>query len=279
VRFHCSKCEDFDICSYCLSNGAGNQHDPNHSFYPIDYRRLSLPPANGEDFALLQRFEQGTTSQPPYLHYPWLFSPDIFERLISGTPDEDKSHNILTQLEGSLNDVQLQVALDRIIRLLSPEDWNWREVQDHVKPVLELQLVRAEYSGLFYRIYLALKGQTDLVQSAQNANSADILALRKQLFDTDLDTASAKAFKDAMNTFLASRSNNGGDAMSMQADKVSESARYLEMLSKGFDVRAQLGSIVASLLILINTAQLTFTSHLSRSRNATEASETRLARS
>lgn len=239
VRFRCSKCEDFDLCSQCQPNGAGDKHDPDHSFYLIHYRRLSLPPANGEDFALLQRFEQGTTSQSFYLHYPWFFGPSIFEQLISATPNEAEFRKLLTQLEGSLDGVQLQVVLDGVIRLPAPEDWNWRQVQDHVKPVLELQLVRAEYSGLFYQLYLALKSHSNMAQSVQNADSADILALRKLLFNTDLDSAPTKRCKDAMNGLLADRRNSGGLVeVPISTDNISESARYIEMLSKGFDVRS-----------------------------------------
>jgi hypothetical protein len=145
------------------------------------------------------------------------------------------------QLEGSLDCVQLQVALDGVIRLLAPEDWNWYQVQDHVKPVLELQLVRAEYSGLFHQLYLALESQSNLAQSVRNADSIDALALKKLLFSTDLDNASAKRCKDAMSALLAGRRNRDGIVeVPMSTDNISESARYIEMLSKGFDVRAQL---------------------------------------
>lgn len=145
---------------------------------------------------------------------------------------------MLKQLEGSLDGVQLQVALDGVIRLLAPEDWNWRQVQDHVKPVLELQLMRAEYSGLFHPLYLALKSQNNLAQSVRNADSADFLALKRLLFSTDLDSSSAQRCKDAMNAFLAGRRNSGGVVeVPMSTDNISEPARYIEMLSNGFDVR------------------------------------------
>jgi hypothetical protein len=234
----------------CQSNGAGNQHDPDHSFYQIHYRRLSLPPANGEDSAILQRFEQGTTSQSFYLHYPWFFGPAIFEQLISETPNEGEFRSLLTQLEGSLDGVQLQVALDVIIRQLAPEDWKWRQVQDHVKPVLELQLVRAKYSGLFYQLYLTLKSQCNVAQSVRNTHSEDILGLKRLLFSTSLNSASTKRCKDTMNEFLADR-RNSDDVLEVpiSTSNISESARYIEMLSRGFDVRAGLAHKTASLLI------------------------------
>ena len=150
---------------------------------------------------------------------------------------------MLKQLEGSLDGVQLQVALDGVIRLLAPEDWNWRQVQDHEKPVLELQLMRAEYSGLFHELYLALKSQNNLAQSVRNADSADFLALKRQLFSTDLGSSSVQRCKDAMNAFLASRCNSDGVVeVPMSIDNISESARYIEMLSNGFDVRVQLAN-------------------------------------
>jgi hypothetical protein len=145
---------------------------------------------------------------------------------------------LLKQLEESLDGVQLQVALDGVIRLLALEDWNWRQVQDHVKPVLELQLMRAEYSGLFHQLYLDLKCQNNLAQSVRNADSADFLALKRLFFSTDLDTSSAQRCKDAMNAFLTGRRNSGGVVeVPMLTDNISEPARYIEMLSNGFDVR------------------------------------------
>jgi hypothetical protein len=240
VRFRCSKCDDYDLCSYCHSVGAAAQHDPDHSFYWIQYRRSSLPPANGEDLELLRRFEQSNNSESFYLHYPWFFAPPIFERLISGTANENESRNLLTQLQESLDGVQLQVTLDGVIRLLAREDWNWREVQDFVKPSLQLQLVRSKYSGLFHPLYLAVKDGNDLKQGQQSGGAEAVLTLRKQLFDAHLDSVSAERCKDAMNGFLAARVNKyGAVEVPMQMDRISESARYTEILSKGFDVRVQ----------------------------------------
>jgi hypothetical protein len=238
VRFHCSKCEDFDLCSQCQYDGASDKHDLEHSFYQIHYRRLSLPPANGEDFELLHSFERGTTSRSFYLHFPWFFGPPVFEQLISGAPNEGECRDLLTQLEGSLDGIQLQVALDGVIRLLAPEDWNWRQVQDHIRPVLDLQLVRAEYSGLFHSLYLALKTQINLTQNTRHAESTEVLALRKQLFRASLDSTSAARCMDSMNAFLDARLNSTGIAeVPVSTENISESARYIEMLSKGFDVR------------------------------------------
>jgi hypothetical protein len=176
-----------------------------------------------------------------YLHYPWFFGPPIFEQLILGTPNEEESRTLLVQLEESLDGIQLQVALDGVIRLLAPRDWNWREVQNHVKPLLELQLVRAASSGLFYQLYLDLKSQSNVEQSSSNVNSSEVLGLRKLLFDTDLDRASVEGCREAINVFLTARSNTDGFAdLSVPADKISQSAKYIEILSKGFDVRAYL---------------------------------------
>lgn len=173
------------------------------------------------------------------MYYPWFFGPPIFDKLISGTPNEDNFRDILAQLEGSLDGVQLHVALDGVIRLLAPEDWNWRQVQDYVKPVIDLQLVRAEYSGLFHQLYLVLKNQSNLAESVRNAYPAGIVALKRQLFSTNLDSASTKRCKDAMTTLLASRRNSDGVVeVPISRDNISESARYIELLSKGFDVRA-----------------------------------------
>lgn len=161
--------------------------------------------------------------------------------MISGTSHADEFRNLFLQLAGSLDGVQLQVALDVVIRQLAPEDWNWRQVQDHVKPVLELQLVRAQYSGLFYELYLSLKGQCNVAHSIQNSYPADILAQKKLLFSTDLNSASTYRFKDIINEFLAGRRNGDGVLeVQISTDNISESARYIEMLSRGVDVRARL---------------------------------------
>ncbi|EHL03858.1 hypothetical protein M7I_0049 [Glarea lozoyensis 74030] len=166
----------------------------------------------GCSFHQQTKFDQATTSMSFYLHYPWFFGPPIFEKLVVGTPNEEESRALLVQLEESLDGIHLQVALDGVIRLLAPEDWNWRQVQDHVKPLLELQL------------------------SAPNINSSEVLRLRKLLFDTDLDRNSVQGCKDALKVFIASRSSGDGFAdLSIPADKISESAKYMEMLSRGFD--------------------------------------------
>jgi hypothetical protein len=167
--------------------------------------------------------------------------PPIVEQLISETPDEDDFRNLLRRLEGSLDGIQLHVELDGVIRSLAPENWNWRQVQNHVKPLLELQLVRAEYSGSFYQLYLALQSQSKVAQFVPNADVADILTLKKLLYNLDLDSASAQRCKDAMNGFLDGSCNiDGLVEVPISTDKISEPAKYIEMLSKDFDVSASL---------------------------------------
>lgn len=239
VRFRCSCCEDFDLCSECRSDGQEATHNPSHSFYHIQYRCLSLPPANGHDWELLQRFQQGTTSRSFYLNYPWFFTPLIFESLISETPNAGLLRNFLEQLQGSLGDgVQMHVVLDAYIRLTAPEEWNWRQVQNHTGPLLELQLIRAEHSGRMYQLYSAMKDLHAHALSIPGTNAGGPLALRKRLFGTSLDSDSVEGLKTAMTAFLKASLQSGDPiATPTHAKSISKSARYIEMLSKGFDVR------------------------------------------
>jgi hypothetical protein len=238
VRFRCCRCEDFDLCSQCKSGGCEKKHNLEHSFYEINYHRLDLPPPDGKDFELLQRFERGSTSDSFYLHYPWFFGAPIFERLISETPNEDEFRKLLTQLQESLEDVQLQLALDGITRSHASEDWNWGQVQKFTRPLIDLQLIRAEYSGLFHQLYTAMKERINLTETASHDNATTVLDLRRQLFTADLQSASVLKCKDAMHTFLAARLNRDGFVEVPRAmNNISESARYIEMLSKNFDLR------------------------------------------
>lgn len=238
VRFRCSKCEDYDLCSDCHSTGAASQHDPSHPFYWIQYRRYSLPPANGEDNALLQRFAQGNTCQSFYLHYPWFFTPETFERLILGTEDETQSRALLVQLQEHLVEIELHVALDALVRTLSREDWKWQAVQDYVQTLLQLQLVRSEYSGLFYSLFSAVRDRDTIEQVQHNGSTATSQALRMQLLNTHLDSVAAGKCKAAMNSFLTATFSSYRTAeVTTQSSKISDSAKYIEMLSKEFDVR------------------------------------------
>jgi Zinc finger, ZZ type len=236
VRFHCSTCDDYDLCSPCHSSGATSQHDPDHSFYWIQYCRLSLPPANGEDLELLQRFKQGSTSVSFYLHYPWFFGPAIYERLISRTKDENESRSVLIQLQETLEDVQFHVALDAFTRLEARDDWNWHEVQDHVKPVTELQIVRSRCSGMFYSLYSILRDLKEQQNSLPSHSTATALALRRQLLETNFDSISMERCKKAMNEFMATRYYISSVEAHLQTAATSRIVKYTEMLSTEFDV-------------------------------------------
>jgi hypothetical protein len=269
VRFRCANCADFDLCSKCHLTGATAQHDSDHTFYWIQYRRLSLPPANGEDLELLQRFKDGTTSESFYLHYPWFVESPIFERLITGTENENEHRTLLMLRQGSSEDTQLSIALDMITRLSAPEDWNWRQVQDFIEPLLQLQLVRSQYSGIFYSLYSVVKERNEHIHDSETGEATTILYLRKQLYSTRLGSLSTTKCRDAMNGFLAARFNSNGALEIPTQDGISELAKYTDILAKTFDVRAP---IAYGNLLTIELAQFAFVSHIPASRGIAKTS-------
>lgn len=143
---------------------------------------------------MLRRFDSGTTSESFYLYYPWFFSTDIFEAVISGTPDEDASRNILDQLGAILTGTPLHIAIDGIVRLLAREDWNWKAVQDQVRPVLDLHLLRAKFSPGLHQLYLDLDGSTQMLPSAPRPEPGSDMALKQRLFTVYLRGHAKQAF-------------------------------------------------------------------------------------
>jgi hypothetical protein len=245
VRFRCSKCDNYNLCSDCYTAGATSRHDSDHPFYWIQYRRLSLPPANGEDSALLQAFARGETCESFYLHYPWFFTPETLELLIVGTEDEKESRELLLQLQEYLTGVDLHVALDALVRKLARDDWKWQEVQNRVKLLLEIQLIRSEYSGLFYSLYSRVKERDTIEQGWDTRGAKTSIDLRMQLLDTHLSSVATGRCKDAMKAFLTASvktwiTTDGPT----KSSSISSIAKYTAMLSREFDVRLQRAQII-----------------------------------
>ncbi|KEY68828.1 hypothetical protein S7711_11479 [Stachybotrys chartarum IBT 7711] len=243
VRFRCDQCEDFDFCSTCYEGTIRNEHDPSHAFYAIQYRRLALPPPNGEDLTMLQRFDHASTSQSFYLHFPWFFSPPVVSQLITGTPDEGEMRTVLEQLEETLHGTTWHVALDSLVRQLARDAWNWRDVRDRVRSLLDLHLIRAEYSGLFNQLYSTIERTSTESEGDSSFNAVHLQALRKQLFARNITSASSESFQRAMQVFLASRSE-----VHIDTKHISESAKYVKKLSEGFDITLELSCFKIFLL-------------------------------
>ncbi|EPS37259.1 hypothetical protein H072_9102 [Dactylellina haptotyla CBS 200.50] len=147
---------------------------------------------------------------------------------------------MLTQLEGYMSGIELQIALDGVIRQFAAEEWNWRQVQDDIKPFLEIQLLRAQYSSSFHELYRRLE-RKDLVQGDRKDDVQNNVTLRRQLFSADLDNVAVGRCKDAAESFLATRTSCGIDPRAVVSDstgRISKSARYIEMLSNGFDLNS-----------------------------------------
>ncbi|KAF5614107.1 tetratricopeptide repeat [Fusarium sp. NRRL 25303] len=230
VRFRCDQCEDFDFCSTCYEGTIRNQHDPSHAFYVIQYRRLALPSPDGEDLTMLQRFDHASTSESFYLHFPWFFSPTVVSQLIAGTNDQDKMQTVLEKLEETFHGTALHVALDGLVRQLARDAWNWRDVRDRVRPLLDLHLVRAEYTGLFNKMYLTIEHISTESEGDSSFSAVYLQALRKKLYTLTLTSASSESFQRAIQVFLEARSE-----VHIDTTHISESAKYVKKLSEGFD--------------------------------------------
>jgi hypothetical protein len=178
VRYRCTTCEDFDLCSACLGS-CSELHDAVHKFYWIQYRRFELPPAKGEDLELIRRFESGRTGASFYLHFPWLFTPQVFDQLISGTSDEDQHKASIASRTASLDSDQAQISLDQYIRSYSLDSWNWQAVQKNFEVLVSPQLLRAEFS---YKFAMT----RDLIESGLSASST------RSIIPTEMERAMTK---------------------------------------------------------------------------------------
>ncbi|KAI9865425.1 MAG: hypothetical protein M1813_002315 [Trichoglossum hirsutum] len=230
-------------CDACLKQivGRSERHDKNHEFYWVQYRRYSLPPLKGEDFELLRRFRTLQSSDSFYLHYPWLFSPDIFDQLIDGTEAQDHQRLIVCQMRENYQDDEFQLVLDMYIRQMGFEGWNWRQVQERTQPLVDIQLVCAEYSPHFYDLYKALSEQSDSSRGLSEMTANQVVALKKQLRDSDLGQDELTLCKRAFQNYASVHEELlGSGQVGTYDDRVSNRARYLETLSMRFDVRIPL---------------------------------------
>lgn len=98
-----------------------------------------------------------------YLHYPWLFSTKIVRQLIHGTKDEEVHKGVVSGIESGTNPPGSScLDLDQYIHLISSEDRNWQAVQGTVRPVVQLQIARADHSQGFYGLFQRLQKETSV---------------------------------------------------------------------------------------------------------------------
>jgi len=190
---------------------------------------------------MLQHFDAGETSESFYLHFPWFISPDVFNSLVSGTHDEAESRNMFRQMETVSAGSPLLMDLDSTIRLQAPSHWNWRAAQDRARPLLELQLSRAQSCQLICGLYLDLETpawDTTLPRDSDSETGDAFLHLRADLFAENLDPHARQHLRDAAASFLQSETAlaPNGILPSAPRSRISGSAIYMEQLSKGFDV-------------------------------------------
>jgi hypothetical protein len=240
VRYRCKVCEDFDLCTSCIS-GHEDSHDSAHEFYWIQYRRLSLPPVKGNDYELMRRFQDGRTSESFYLHYPWLFSSEIFALLVEGTEDEAEHQTNVDQILSEMDPETAQVTLDQYIRLLSPDEWKWESVQARVEVVTELQLLRAQFSQQLYQLYTVLGDENPhSLTTDENNTVAERIQAKKQFYDGVLADDQASRAAGLFSDYCSQRENKWSEGKSgVAVGTLSSRVKYLH-LALDLSVRSSL---------------------------------------
>ena len=145
----------------------------------------------------------------------------------------------MRQLREILQDGEFQLVLDAYIREMGLEDWNWRQVQEKAQVLVDLQLVRAEYSQYFFALYKTLGDDSDSGTVPPEMTANQIMALKEQLQCSSLNqnelTLCKKAFQNYASVY--EERLRTGQARTCD-DRASNRAKYLGSLSMHFDVRA-----------------------------------------
>jgi hypothetical protein len=107
--------------------------------------------------------------------------------------------------------------------------------------LVDIQLVRAEYSPYFYKLYNTISGEGDFATGLSEMAADQVVALKKQLYDSYLSqdelTLCKKAFQN-YNSVHEELLKSG--QIGVYENRVSNRVKYLETLSMHFDVRTSL---------------------------------------
>jgi hypothetical protein len=132
-------------------------HDTTHQFYCIQYRRLDIPPPNGEDFDMLERFHDSDSSESFYLHYPWLLNKYAFNRLIAGTVDEEHHRSRFELASRDLGSDEAELFQDQYVRSCACDDWNHQSFRNELLELVSLQVLRAKAARFFLATWERLR--------------------------------------------------------------------------------------------------------------------------
>ncbi len=189
---------------------------------------------------MFRRFHSGQSSESFYLHFPWLFSVDIFNELIEGTKEQEHHQSVMLQIREQCEEDVADVALDEYIRLLRPDEWNWQQVQERVKTMIEVQLTRAEFSGSFYDMYLTLShgdGFAAVRAEESESTGSGLLKLKKNLHDLDLSQHELGRCIKIFEGYCSAREQQWRDGKAgIYIGNLSGRVKHLETLVSGFDV-------------------------------------------
>lgn len=235
ARHRCETCNDFDLCSECFTLTTDEPiHDGMHEFYLLQYFRLDVPPAKGEDLVVIRKFLEGGSSENFYLHYPWLFNSRIFDKLIFGTANEDYYRTLIGSILQDMDQDESELRLDSFIRTCTSEDWNHSAVFNEVEEIARLQQCRAEGSQYFYSTWQRLSAS---IQSQTPNLSRSYIEQRKALLRLALEERDSANIIAILRAYCEQRDEEWSQqASGIMTSNMSPRARYFYSLVFGTEV-------------------------------------------
>lgn len=207
-------------------------HTQDHSFYRIQYRNLTIPPIDGDDYEMLCRFRDDEGSENFYMHYPWFFNSKIIDRLLNGMPREEVHRLALEPLT--------DLSQDQYIRTVRDEDWNWRGVKEFVSYLIDLQITRAQYSQSFYGLFQTLREQQREWLDFQKKSNAQVDGsnLKLQLHVEKLNHAVVRAATEIFRHYCIAQEEYWKTGQrGFPIGKVSNRLKYLHQIVTKAQVR------------------------------------------